>query len=175
MDGSTLSGNIDMAEAENWYKIEIPTTNYDRIETQAGTLTDNMIYLYGPTDLTFIESDDPVLVVQALEISAFDEAYRTPSPESHMVALRTQQILHLESNVAKVVDPLGGSYYAETLTNDIEKKVWEMIDEVEAMGGEFLWYVPRYAFVCRLPMRAWRRSGTCPPCAGSGSTSPRSK
>jgi methylmalonyl-CoA mutase N-terminal domain/subunit len=72
--------------------------------------------------------------VQALEISAFDEAYRTPSPESHMVALRTQQILHLESNVAKVVDPLGGSYFVEALTDEMEQRIWKRIQEIEAMG-----------------------------------------
>ena len=72
--------------------------------------------------------------VQALEISAFDEAYRTPSPESHMVALRTQQILHLESNVAKVVDPLGGSYFIESLTDEMEQRIWDRIREIEALG-----------------------------------------
>jgi cell division protein FtsX len=72
--------------------------------------------------------------VQALEISAFDEAYRTPSPESHMVALRTQQILHLESNVSKVVDPLGGSYFVESLTDEMEQRIRERIREIEAMG-----------------------------------------
>ena len=51
--------------------------------------------------------------VQALEISAFDEAYRTPSKDAHMVGLRTQQILDLEAGVAKVLDPLGGSYFVE--------------------------------------------------------------
>ncbi len=72
--------------------------------------------------------------VQALEISAFDEAYRTPSPESHMVALRTQQILHLESNVAKVVDPLGGSYFVESLTDEMEERIRERVREIEALG-----------------------------------------
>lgn len=72
--------------------------------------------------------------VQALEISAFDEAFRTPSPESHLVGLRTQQILHLESNVAKVVDPLGGSYFVESLTEDMEKRIWDRVLEIEAMG-----------------------------------------
>jgi methylmalonyl-CoA mutase N-terminal domain/subunit len=72
--------------------------------------------------------------VQALEISAFDEAYRTPSPESHMVGLRTQQIIHLESNVAKVVDPLGGSYFIESLTDEMEKRIWDRVLEIEAMG-----------------------------------------
>ncbi|MCP4627455.1 MAG: hypothetical protein GY850_28675 [bacterium] len=72
--------------------------------------------------------------VQAMEISAFDEAYRTPSPESHLVGLRTQQIIHLESNAAKVVDPLGGSYFIESLTDDMEKRIWDRIVEIEAMG-----------------------------------------
>jgi methylmalonyl-CoA mutase N-terminal domain/subunit len=73
--------------------------------------------------------------VDALEISAFDEAYRTPSPESHLVALRTQQIIHLESNVSKVADPLGGSYFVEALTNEIETRIRDMIKEIEAKGN----------------------------------------
>lgn len=72
--------------------------------------------------------------VQALEISAFDEAYRTPSPESHLVGLRTQQIIGLETNVAKVVDPLGGSYYVESLTDEIEKRIRDMITDIESKG-----------------------------------------
>jgi methylmalonyl-CoA mutase, N-terminal domain len=72
--------------------------------------------------------------VQAVEISAFDEAYRTPSPESHMVGLRTQQIVQLESNVAKVLDPLGGSYFVESLTDEMEKRIWARVLEIEAMG-----------------------------------------
>ena len=72
--------------------------------------------------------------MQALEISAFDEAYRTPSPESHLVGLRTQQVIHLESNIAKVADPLGGSYFVEKLTDDVEKRIWDMVTEIEAMG-----------------------------------------
>jgi methylmalonyl-CoA mutase N-terminal domain/subunit len=71
---------------------------------------------------------------QAVEISAFDEAYRTPSPESHRVALRTQQIIHLESDIAKVVDPLGGSYFVEALTDDIEKGIWDMVSDIESRG-----------------------------------------
>jgi methylmalonyl-CoA mutase N-terminal domain/subunit len=73
--------------------------------------------------------------VQALEISAFDEAYRTPSPESHLVGLRTQQIIGLETNVSKVVDPLGGSYFLEALTDEIEKKIWDMVMEIESKGN----------------------------------------
>jgi methylmalonyl-CoA mutase N-terminal domain/subunit len=73
--------------------------------------------------------------VQALEISAFDEAYRTPSPESHMVGLRTQQIIQLESNIAKVQDPLGGAYFIEALTDEIEGRIRDRIAEIEALGN----------------------------------------
>lgn len=72
--------------------------------------------------------------VQAIEISAFDEAYRTPTPESHLVGLRTQQVIQLESNVTKVADPLGGSYYVEALTDDMEKRIREMVLDIESRG-----------------------------------------
>jgi methylmalonyl-CoA mutase, N-terminal domain len=72
--------------------------------------------------------------VQALEISAFDEAYRTPSKDAHIVGLRTQQIIDLESGVAKVLDPLGGSYFVEQLTDEMEVSIRARIDEVEATG-----------------------------------------
>jgi methylmalonyl-CoA mutase, N-terminal domain len=72
--------------------------------------------------------------VQALEISAFDEAYRTPSRDAHIVGLRTQQILDLESGVGKVLDPLGGSYFVETLTDEVERRIRGRIDEIEGRG-----------------------------------------
>jgi len=72
--------------------------------------------------------------VQAIEISTFDEAYRPPTPESHLVGIRTQQIIGLETNVTKVVDPLGGSYYIEALTNEIEKRIWDMVQDIETKG-----------------------------------------
>jgi methylmalonyl-CoA mutase N-terminal domain/subunit len=72
--------------------------------------------------------------VHAIEISAFDEAYRTPSPESHMVGLRTQQVIHSESGVTRVMDPLGGSYYVESLTDDMEKRIWDMVLDIESRG-----------------------------------------
>jgi methylmalonyl-CoA mutase N-terminal domain/subunit len=72
--------------------------------------------------------------VHALEISTFDEAYRTPSPESHLVGLRTQQVIHLESGVTKVADPLGGSYYLESLTDEMERHILDMIRDIEAKG-----------------------------------------
>ncbi len=72
--------------------------------------------------------------VQALEISAFDEAYRTPSKDAHIVGLRTQQVLELESGAGKVLDPLGGSYFLESLTDQLEQRIRGRIDEIDAMG-----------------------------------------
>jgi methylmalonyl-CoA mutase N-terminal domain/subunit len=70
--------------------------------------------------------------VQALEISAFDEAYRTPCREAHIVGLRTQQILDLETGVGRVIDPLGGSYFVESLTDQLEQRIRARIEEIEA-------------------------------------------
>ena len=72
--------------------------------------------------------------VQAIEVSAFDEAFRTPSEAAHEVGLRTQQIIDLESNVNHVTDPLGGSYFVESLTDELERRIWEMVERIEAMG-----------------------------------------
>lgn len=72
--------------------------------------------------------------VRAMEISAFDEAIRTPSEASHFIAIRTQQIVQLESGVGDVADPLGGSYYVEALTDEIEDRIDRRIRSIEAMG-----------------------------------------
>ena len=73
--------------------------------------------------------------VQAVEISCFDEAYRTPSHDSHMVSLRTQQIVQLEAGADRVADPLGGSYYVESLTDEMEKRINDMVEKIESMGS----------------------------------------
>jgi len=72
---------------------------------------------------------------QAMEISCFDEPIRTPSPEAAVVALRTQQIIAYESGVIKVVDPLGGSYFVEALTNELEMRILEAVKEIELRGN----------------------------------------
>src|SRR5262249_17817274 len=70
----------------------------------------------------------------AIEISAFDEGYRTPSADAHLVGLRTQQILDLETDVAEVLDPLGGSYYVEHLTLHVEEEILATLPRFEAPG-----------------------------------------
>jgi methylmalonyl-CoA mutase N-terminal domain/subunit len=72
--------------------------------------------------------------VQAVEISCFDEAYRTPSHDAHMVSLRTQQIVQLEAGADRVADPLGGSYFVESLTDELEQRILDMVKEIESMG-----------------------------------------
>ncbi len=71
----------------------------------------------------------------AIQTSAYDEAYSIPSEQAATLALRTQQIIQHESGVTKVSDPLAGSYYLEWLTDEIEKRAYELIDEIERMGG----------------------------------------
>src|SRR3954469_10264306 len=72
---------------------------------------------------------------QSLHTNGMDEAFAIPTEEAMKIALRTQQIIAEETNVANVVDPLGGSYFLESLTNDYEKKIFEIIDEVDKLGG----------------------------------------
>jgi len=72
--------------------------------------------------------------VQAVEISCFDEAYRTPSHDAHMVSLRTQQIVQLEASADRVADPLGGSYFVESLTDEMEARILAMVADIESMG-----------------------------------------
>lgn len=72
---------------------------------------------------------------QSLHTNSRDEALALPTEESARIALRTQQIIAHESGVADTVDPLGGSYYVEQLTDDIEKEVQKYLDRIEEMGG----------------------------------------
>jgi methylmalonyl-CoA mutase N-terminal domain/subunit len=72
---------------------------------------------------------------QSLHTNGLDEAYAIPSEFAMKLALRTQQIIAEESGVTNVVDPLGGSYYLETLTGEMEAEVWRYLDKVERLGG----------------------------------------
>jgi methylmalonyl-CoA mutase N-terminal domain/subunit len=72
---------------------------------------------------------------QSLHTNAKDEALALPTAETAQLALRTQQVLAYESGVADVVDPLAGSYYIESLTDEIERRAWEYIERVDERGG----------------------------------------
>lgn len=72
---------------------------------------------------------------QSLHTNSRDEALALPTTESVTIALRTQQIVAYESGLADVVDPLGGSYYVEAMTNAIEEEVMQYIKKIDEMGG----------------------------------------
>ena len=72
---------------------------------------------------------------QSLHTNGLDEAYAIPSELAMKIALRTQQIIAGETRVASVVDPLGGSWYVESLTNEVEAAVLAILDKVDGMGG----------------------------------------
>jgi len=72
---------------------------------------------------------------QSLHTNGFDEALALPTERSARIALRTQQVLAHESGVADTVDPFAGSYFVESLTDEIEERGWELIGRVEELGG----------------------------------------
>jgi methylmalonyl-CoA mutase N-terminal domain/subunit len=72
---------------------------------------------------------------QSLHTNAFDEALALPTEHAAKLALRTQQVIGLETGVASVVDPLGGSYYVEALTGEIEERASAYIEKIDGLGG----------------------------------------
>jgi methylmalonyl-CoA mutase N-terminal domain/subunit len=72
---------------------------------------------------------------QSLHTNGYDEAFAIPTEDAMKMALRTQQIIADETNVTSVIDPLGGSYYVEALTTDYEKRIFEILQEVDQRGG----------------------------------------
>ncbi|AEG14945.1 methylmalonyl-CoA mutase, large subunit [Desulfofundulus kuznetsovii DSM 6115] len=72
---------------------------------------------------------------QSLHTNSYDEALALPSDESVLIALRTQQVIGYEIGVTDTVDPLGGSYYIESLTNEIEEKAMAYIKKIDELGG----------------------------------------
>jgi methylmalonyl-CoA mutase N-terminal domain/subunit len=72
---------------------------------------------------------------QSLHTNGYDEAFAIPTEQAMKMALRTQQIIAEETNVTSVIDPLGGSYYVEALTTDYERRIFEILREVDERGG----------------------------------------
>ncbi len=103
-------------------------------QTAAATLTKPQ-YTINPIR-TALQALSAVLGgAQSLHTNGMDEAFAIPTEEAMRIALRTQQIIAHETNITQVVDPLGGSYYVENLTDEIEQEVWKMLEEVEELGG----------------------------------------
>jgi len=72
---------------------------------------------------------------QSLHTNSFDEALALPSEHAATIALRTQQVLMHEAGTTDTADPLGGSYYIESLTDELEARTWELIGRVDELGG----------------------------------------
>jgi methylmalonyl-CoA mutase N-terminal domain/subunit len=72
---------------------------------------------------------------QSLHVDSYDEAFSAPTETSALISLRTQQILQMETGVTRVVDPLGGSYFVEALTDEMEKGIFRFMEKLEAVGG----------------------------------------
>ncbi len=72
---------------------------------------------------------------QSLHTNGFDEALSLPTEAAASIALRTQQLIAFESGVTKTVDPLGGSFFVEELTSQVEAEAWHYIEKIDAMGG----------------------------------------
>lgn len=73
--------------------------------------------------------------VQSVHTTSYDEAYCLPTEATQKLAIRTQQIIAYETGVTKSADPLGGSYLVETLTNELEERIWELMKVIEKRGG----------------------------------------
>jgi methylmalonyl-CoA mutase N-terminal domain/subunit len=72
---------------------------------------------------------------QSLHTNSYDEALALPTEEAATIALRTQQILQSEAGTTATADPLGGSFYIESLTDELEARAWELIERVDELGG----------------------------------------
>ncbi len=72
---------------------------------------------------------------QSIHANSFDEAICLPTEQSVLLSIRTQQIAQFETNISNVVDPLGGSFYLECLTNEIEARAWDYLKKIENEGG----------------------------------------
>src|ERR1700755_2866157 len=72
---------------------------------------------------------------QSLHTNGYDEALSLPTEEAARIALRTQQVVAFESGAPDTVDPLGGSYFIESLTNEVEEAAWKLIRQIDDMGG----------------------------------------
>jgi methylmalonyl-CoA mutase N-terminal domain/subunit len=72
---------------------------------------------------------------QAIHVPAYDEAFAIPTEESARIGLRTQQIIAFESGIPRTADPLGGSYFVESLTKELKNKAWVFIQEMDKRGG----------------------------------------
>jgi methylmalonyl-CoA mutase len=158
MDVDSFAGRLSFffAIGMNFFmeaaKLRAARTLWHRIMTEFGAKSDRskMLRTHCQTSGVSLQEQDPYNNVvrtayeamsavlggtQSLHTNALDEAIALPTEFSARIARNTQLILQEETGVTNVVDPLAGSYYVEALTNDLIEKAWELMEEVEEMGG----------------------------------------
>jgi methylmalonyl-CoA mutase N-terminal domain/subunit len=118
------------------YKSKHPRTWALRFHTQTAGCSLTAQQPYNNVVRTAIQALAAVLGgTQSLHTNSLDEAWALPTEFAATIALRTQQIIAHETGVTNTVDPLGGSYFVETLTNEVERGAWDYIEKIDAMGG----------------------------------------
>src|SRR6202162_3721464 len=118
------------------YKSKNPRSWALRFHTQTAGCSLTAQQPYNNVVRTAIQALAAVLGgTQSLHTNSLDEAWALPTEFAATLALRTQQIIAHESGVANTADPLGGSYFLETLTNEVERAAWDYIEKIDALGG----------------------------------------
>jgi len=118
------------------YKSKSPRTWALRFHTQTAGCSLTAQQPYNNVVRTAIQALAAVMGgTQSLHTNSLDEAWALPTEFAATIALRTQQIIAHETGVTNIVDPLGGSYFLETLTNEVERGAWDYIEKIDAMGG----------------------------------------
>ncbi len=113
-----------------------PRSLWMRFHTQTAGCSLTAQQPYNNVVRTAVEALSAVLGgTQSLHTNSLDEVLCLPSEQAVQIALRTQQIIAEETGVTNTIDPLGGSYFIETLTNEMEEKAWEYIHKIDDMGG----------------------------------------
>ena len=118
-----------------WYDVEDPSSRRLKFHTQTAGQSLTAQQPLNNVTRTTIQALAAVLGgTQSLHTNSYDEAHALPSEEAVRVALRTQQIIAEESGVADIIDPLGGSFAVEALTDEVERQALEYIEEIRSMG-----------------------------------------
>jgi methylmalonyl-CoA mutase N-terminal domain/subunit len=118
------------------FKAKKPESMRLRVHVQTAAMSLTKVEHHNNLMRTAIQALGAVLGgCQSMHTNGLDEAFAIPTEEAMKLAIRTQQIIRDEINVTSVVDPLGGSYFIERLTKDMESEIWKLLDEVDERGG----------------------------------------
>ncbi|BCG90245.1 methylmalonyl-CoA mutase [Mesorhizobium sp. 113-3-9] len=118
------------------FKARKPESMRLRVHVQTAAMSLTKVEHHNNLMRTAIQALGAVLGgCQSMHTNGLDEAFAIPTEEAMKLAIRTQQIIREEINVTSVIDPLGGSYFVESLTRDMETEIWKVLEEVDQRGG----------------------------------------